>query len=383
MENDVNNDSEDQVKSFYGEGVDISVPDMLLPPPVQEIEKNEIKDVCDVAFNFAFVGAGQGGSRIAESFHQLGYRKLAVINTAQQDLNAIMLDNKLCIGEGGAGKDINLAAKCFEDKKDDVNDFLRYSFGESFDKIFICAGAGGGSGAGTVAPLVDVASELSNAVDSFSKKVGVILALPKKSEGTKVASNAEKTLKKIWELVEQDRVSPLIILDNEKIGKLYPNLVVSNFWRHANSSLAGLFHLFNLTASKDSSFTSFDKNDYAGILESGLMVFGASPVDKWDDPVSVSRAVRENIRNNVLSGGIDLSTGSTAGAVIIGGKDQLDKIPQSTLDQAFEQLVRMLKDGGTVHRGIYVGDKPNLTVFTAIGGLGIPKEKLGELQSWS
>ena len=383
MENNVNNDSEEQVKSFYGEGIDISVPDMLLPPPIQELEKNEIKDVCDVAFNFAFVGAGQGGSRMAEAFHQLGYRKLAAINTAQQDLNAIMLDNKLCIGEGGAGKDLSLAAKCFEEKRDDVNDFLRYSFGESFDKIFICAGAGGGSGAGTVTPLVDVAFELSNAVDSFSKKVGVILALPKKSEGTKVASNARETLNKIWKLVEEGKVSPLIILDNEKIGKLYPNLVVSNFWRHANSSLAGLFHLFNLTASKDSSFTSFDKNDYSGILESGLMVFGASPVEKWDDPVSVSRAVRENIRNNVLSGGIDLSTGSTAGAVIIGGKEQLDNIPQSTLDQAFEQLVRMLKDGGTVHRGIYVGDKPTLTVFTAIGGLGLPEEKLEELKSWS
>ena len=113
------------------------------------------------------------------------------------------------------------------------------------------------------------------------------------------------------------------------------------------------------------------------------MVFGASPVEKWDDPISVSRAVRENITNNVLSGGVDLSTGSCAGAVIIGGKEQLDNIPQSTLEQAFEQLVRMLKSGGVVHRGIYVGDKPNLTVFTAIGGLEEPKQKLEELGSWS
>ena len=113
------------------------------------------------------------------------------------------------------------------------------------------------------------------------------------------------------------------------------------------------------------------------------MVFGASPVEKWDDPVSVSRAIRENVKNNVLSGGVDLSTGQCAGAIIIGGKEQLDNIPQTTLDQAFEQLVRMLKSNGVVHRGIYIGDKPNLTVFTAIGGLGLPKEKLGELQSWS
>ena len=113
------------------------------------------------------------------------------------------------------------------------------------------------------------------------------------------------------------------------------------------------------------------------------MVFGASPVEKWDDPVSVSRAVRENLTNNILSGGINLKSGSSAGAVIIGGKEQLDTIPQSTLDQAFEQLVRMLKSGSVVHRGIYTGDKPNLTVFTAIGGIGKPDAKLEELKSWS
>ena len=363
-------------------GADISLPDIPIPT-AQDEEKKVVEDAVEVAFKFSFVGAGQGGSRIAETFSKLGYRKIAAINTAAQDLNTVKLDNKLCIGEGGAGKDLALAEKYFNESREDVMDFLRYSFGETFDKIFVCAGAGGGSGAGTVTPLVDLSLELSKTIEASSNKVGVILALPKKSEGAKVAQNAAEVLRKVWQCVKEGTVSPLIILDNEKIGKLYPNLVVSNFWRHANSSIAGLFHLFNLTSSKDSTYTSFDKNDYNSILESGLMVLGASPVDKWDDPVSVSRAIRENVKNNVLSGGVDLSTGNCAGAVIIGGKDQLDNIPQSTLDQAFEQLVRMLKAGGVVHRGIYVGDKPNLTVFTAIGGLGKPEEKLRELESWS
>ena len=161
------NESEAQVKSFYGEGdVDISIPDMLIPAPIEKEKKNEIKDVCDGAFKFAFVGAGQGGSRLAESFHKLGYRRLAAINTAQQDLNTVQLDNKLCIGEGGAGKNLAVAAKYFEESREDVIDFLRYSFGDSFDKIFICAGAGGGSGAGTVVPLIDASLELSKTIES-------------------------------------------------------------------------------------------------------------------------------------------------------------------------------------------------------------------------
>jgi len=372
---------EEQVKNLYDEqSVDISLPsEILMPEPPQKEEVKEIKDECDVAFKFGFVGAGQGGSRIAETFHRLGYRKIAAINTAQQDLNTINLENKLCIGAGGAGKNPAYAEKVFSEKREDTLDFLRYSFGESLDRIFICAGAGGGTGAGLVCPLVSTAKEIQETIGAPTNKVGVILALPKKSEGKKVNENAFLTLSKVWKLVEDGSVSPLIILDNEKIGQLYPNLVVSNFWQTANNSLAGLFHLFNLISARDSSYSSFDAKDYRTLLDSGLMVFGASPVKNWEDPISISRAIRENLQNNILSGGVDLNTGSCGAGIIIGGKEQLDQIKQSSIDQAFEQITRMLKPGNMVHRGIYVGDKKDLTIFTAIAGLGSPDEKLKEL----
>jgi len=380
----VENNSTEEVYNAYGtgsEGTDIVMPDILMPEPEPEQKVEEVKDTIDVAFNFAFIGAGQGGCRIAETFHKLGYRKTAALNTAIQDLNTIKeINNKLCIGDGGAGKNPAVAEKLYSQRKEDVLDFMKASFGDGLDRIFVCAGAGGGTGAGTVVPLVHAAKELQETVKADSKKVGVILALPKASEGRRVNANAHGTLKKVYELVDEGIVSPLIILDNEKITKLYPNLVVSNFWQTANMSTAGLFNLFNLTASKDSSYSAFDKRDYETILNSGCIVFGASPVTKWEDPISISRAVRENLSNNLLSGGLDLSTGKSAAAIVIGGKEQLDNIPQINLDQAFDQLSRMLKPGNVVHRGIYVGDKPNLTIFTAVGGISEPVEKLEELK---
>ena len=79
----------EQIKALYDEAsVDISLPDIPMPEPEPEKE-TEVKDELDGAFNFAFIGAGQGGSRIAETFHKLGYRKTAAINTAMQDLNTI------------------------------------------------------------------------------------------------------------------------------------------------------------------------------------------------------------------------------------------------------------------------------------------------------
>jgi len=157
--------NEEQIKAVYGEAdFDISLPDIPMPEPEPE-KKTEVKDEIDVAFNFAFIGAGQGGSRIAETFHQLGYRKTAAINTATQDLNTLkLIDNKLCIGDGGAGKEPRVAEELFNKKSEDVLDFMKYSFGEELDRVIISLGAGGGIGAGMMEPLVYAAQELQESV---------------------------------------------------------------------------------------------------------------------------------------------------------------------------------------------------------------------------
>ena len=56
-------------------GVDdlgIDLPDIPLPDdePIEDAIKDTFEDT---AFNFAIVGVGQGGSRLAESFWNLGY----------------------------------------------------------------------------------------------------------------------------------------------------------------------------------------------------------------------------------------------------------------------------------------------------------------------
>ena len=373
---------------------DLELPDNLIPDqvPVLVEEAREVKDVVEVAFNFAFVGAGQGGSRIAESFYNLGYRKIAVINTAQQDLASIKIENKKCIGDGGAGKNPGVAEKLFNENVDDVVDFLKYSFTNKIDKIFVCVGAGGGSGAGMMKPLIHSAREIQQNSKSKSDKVGLILALPKYSEGKKVCANALESLEMAYKLVEEGVVSPLIIIDNEKITKMFSNLSVTTFWQTANSVVAGNFHLFNLIAAKPSSYSSFDKKDYETVLESGAIVFGTSRVQDWKDPVSVARSIRENLKNNLICGGFDMKTSNVAAAVAVADEEVLSNLPESTLDQAFDQLNRLLGDNSTLHKGVYSSNARTktedgvqkkmleLNIFTAVGRLGKPIEKIEELK---
>ena len=146
-------------------GVDdlgIDLPDIPLPDdePIEDAIKDTFEDA---AFNFAIVGVGQGGSRLAESFWNLGYRRVGIINTAKQDLSLINVpeQNKLLIGDGGAGKNPDAADEVFRTRYEDILDFLKRTFGTSYERVLVCAGAGGGTGAGGVARVIDICHDLN------------------------------------------------------------------------------------------------------------------------------------------------------------------------------------------------------------------------------
>jgi cell division GTPase FtsZ len=350
-----------------------------IPEPVQEAFK-EFKDKDNVGFKFGFIGAGQGGGKLAEAFSQIGYARVGALNTADQDLETVNVPVKFKFGkQQGAGKDRGVAKSAFSQQKEDVIDFIKQSVGTDIDRIFVTVGAGGGTGAGVCSELIKVVKEYQETVKATSPYVGVILALPKVSEGKKVSLNAYETLKEVCQLVDQKIVSPLIILDNEKINVLYPKLPVSKFWQVANVNISSLFHLFNNIVTKSSQHSSFDSNDFRTVLDSGIMVFGMTNVPNISNEADISKAVRENLKRNVLCGELDLSTGKIAAAVAIGDEKTLDNIPQEYLDNAFNQLNRTLQSGSTVHQGVYKGNKEGLSIFTAIGGISTPQGKLDAL----
>jgi cell division GTPase FtsZ len=369
----------DLIEEVDDTGVDI--PDIPLPT-AQDAADAAIEDEFAGAYRFAVVGVGQGGSRLAETFWKLGYRRVAAINTAAQDLKPIALPekHKLLIGGTGVGKNRKKAQALFEEHREDVLDFLKSTFQTGVDRILVCIGAGGGTGAGGGPIVVDICHDLCQTIGaekaSTDAKVGAVLALPSKSEGSRVKINAKETAEVLIECCGKGTLSPLIILDNERIRHLYPKLSVNKFWNTANTSICSLFHLFNKIAAQDSQYTSFDKADLDTVMSSGIISFGAVPVKFTGETVEetdISHAVRDNLKKNILAN-IDVNTGNVAACVVIGDKDTLDHTPQESLEHGFEQLTRLLGDGSTVHRGIYHTSKKGLVVYTIIGGIEAPEQ---------
>jgi len=372
----------DELNQEIEEGV-VVVPD--IPLPIIDDTSDVIDDNFSSAFKFGIVGSGQGGARLTEAFHSLGYNRVCTINMTVQDQVAIKIpsDNKLEIGTSGAGKNPNVAEAKIKDRYEDVYDLMRRCFGVSYDRILVTVGAGGGTGGGTVETLVDIAHDVLQSLKIEKDgecRVGVIIALPKNSEGSKVLANTYRLMRRLFRMVDSGTISPLIIIDNEKIKRIFPGKDVASFWQVANQSVCSLFHLFNTIACTESPLTTFDISDFGSILDSGIITFGATPLAKWADKTDISFAVRDNLVRNIL-GSVDVRTGNIAGCVVIGGKSILSDVPEDYLDHAFEMLTRIMADNSTVHRGVYYGSKDNLTVYTSVGGLQPPAERMREISS--
>jgi len=352
-------------------------------------KKESKKDAFESAVQMAFIGAGQGGGRIAQSFYDMGYRRVCAVNTTQQDLASLTITDQLIIGKnrGGAGKDPEQGKLAAKESYEEIMDLLMRSWGDGVEQMFVCVGAGGGSGTGSWPVLVRAMREFGDSTNiekPVEKHLGIIMTMPKRSEGSRVQQNALIALKQAVELVEANKISTLIIVDNAKIHDLYPGLPVKKFWTVANQNFAAILHTFNLLAAKDSQYNTFDKADYRSVLRNGIMIFGMTRVEEWDGKEDISQAIRQNLTGSLLADGFDLSKANMAGAIVVAHDDVLEEVPMENIDYAFNSLSRALgNEGITLHSGIYEWNKPGMMVFTIVSGLQPPQARFDELTKLS
>jgi cell division GTPase FtsZ len=290
-------------------------------------------------------------------------------------------------GERGAGKDMRRGEKAVQQNQQEILHLARKTFGTDVDHIMVCFGAGGGTGSGSVGGLIEIAKRYARYIglENPHKKVGVIMTLPTVGEASSplVAENAYKVATTLSQMAMSSEISPLIIIDNEKIKKMYPGLTVKSFWPSINSTVSSLFDIFNRLSSLNSRYTSFDAMDYRSIMQSGgCSIMGLTKVQAFDDPYALSEAMKENLAKTLLAGGFDLSTANMAGCIVVGGKKLMahTKGLQNNIDYAFDVLSE-ITGRATIHRGIYEDDRDSLRVYTIIGGLNSSNSRLEEISS--
>lgn len=349
-----------------------------IPDDTPQVKMHTVRDAFghDVAFNMGFVGLGQGGGRIAETFFKEGYRRCLAINTAQADLATLDAEiPQLDLKTGGAGQDMEKGKEFLKRAEESVWDSLLRAVGDDPDYLMVCASLGGGTGSGGARTLIEILRKYMADKGRDPQRVGAVVSLPNVYEGQRKCRNAVRAFKDVI----ATSPSPLIIIDNKRIEELF-RVGAADLFQKCNTQVAKLFHLFNRLAIQRSDLHTFDRADFARLLDGGTVVFGAAPVKQFETKADLTEGVRNQLQRTVLAE-VDLKQARQAGCIFMGGESVMQQVPMEYFGEAFSLLTRMMADDSVVYQGVYKGSTEDLRCYTMLSGLGVPEARLAELEA--
>ncbi len=175
------------------------------------------------------IGVGGGGGNAVNHMYAQGINDVTFVlcNTDIQDLEGSPVPIKVQLGkkstEGlGAGGKPEVAARAAEESVEDIKSMLA----DNTKMVFITAGMGGGTGTGASPVIAKIASEMGILT------VGIV-TIPFAFEGKPKITQA---LKGVVQLSEH--VDALLIINNEKLKLIYPDLELSNAFAKADDILS-------------------------------------------------------------------------------------------------------------------------------------------------
>ena len=172
------------------------------------------------------VGVGGGGGNAINHMYREGIHEVTyvVCNTDKKALNDSPVPNHLQLGKDGLGAGNNPAVgkARAEESIDDIRDMLN----DGTRMVFITAGMGGGTGTGA-APVIAQCAK-----DAGILTVGIV-TIPFKFEGNKKINQALDGVEEIAK-----HVDALLVINNERLREIYPELTVINAFAKADDTLS-------------------------------------------------------------------------------------------------------------------------------------------------
>ncbi|MFV0470980.1 MAG: cell division protein FtsZ [Paludibacteraceae bacterium] len=175
------------------------------------------------------IGVGGGGGNAVNHMYTKGITDVSfvVCNTDNQDLERSPVPIKIQLGKSttqglGAGAKPDVARVAAEESIDDIRNILS----NNTRMVFITAGMGGGTGTGASPVVAKAANELGILT------VGIV-TIPFAFEGNKKIRQALEGV-----VALSEHVDAILVINNEKLKKIFPDLNLSNAFAKADDVLA-------------------------------------------------------------------------------------------------------------------------------------------------
>jgi cell division protein FtsZ len=300
------------------------------------------------------IGVGGAGNNTVTRLMEAGVTsaECIAINTDALHLNVSKANQKILIGEKltkglGVGGDPKLGEAAIEESKKRVEDML-----SNVDIAFITAGLGGGTGTGAAPVIADMARRKG------AITVGVVTTPFRIEKGRKeCAAIALSEMRR--------RCDTVMVIDNNKLMHVVPQLPISEAFRVADQVLANMIKGIVETISTPS-LINLDFADFKTIVSrGGVAVVG---VGESDAPNRAEEAVRNALRTPLLD--VDYA-GATGALVHVTGDNQM------TIEEANrvgEIVTEMMDCSAMVIWGARVNPQQNgkLKVTLVMTGINSP-----------
>lgn len=175
------------------------------------------------------IGVGGGGGNAVNYMYgqEIPNVRFVVCNTDRQHLSDSPVPHKVLLGENitrgrGAGNKPEVGKMCAEDSAEEI----KHLFEDGTEMVFITAGMGGGTGTGAAPVVAKLAKEAGMLT------IGIV-TVPFMFEGN---SKILKALDGANEM--RDHVDALLLINNENLIELYPDLSFFNAFEKADETLA-------------------------------------------------------------------------------------------------------------------------------------------------
>ena len=256
--------------------------------------------------NIAVAGVGGGGSNTMQRLSRTGIKGAALMafNTDSKHLNTLDSGIKRSLIGGpltrgmGAGGFPEMGMKAAEYSRSDIEAALN-----GVNLLFICAGMGGGTGTGAAPVVADVAKRNGSVV------LGIV-TFPFSLERVRI--NVAK--KGIEELSKG--CDTLIVIDNQRLVQLYPNLAIDQAFKVADEVAARAVRGITETINTPS-LINLDYADVRNILNKGGLAMIS--IGEGHGTNKVEESVENTLRNKLLD--VDYEKATNMLLHITGGED--------------------------------------------------------------
>ncbi len=232
------------------------------------------------------IGVGGGGGNAVNHMFNEGIHDVTYVlcNTDRKALEDSPVPNKLQLGnEGlGAGNRPERARQAALESTEGINNMLD----DGTKMVFITAGMGGGTGTGAAPIIAQCAKEKGILT------VGIV-TIPFLFEGNKKIDQALQGVEEI-----KKHVDALLVINNERLREIYPELTVINAFARADDTLSvaarSIAEIITMRGK-----INLDFQDVKTVLENGGVALMSTGYGEGEN--RVSKAIEEAIKSPLLN----------------------------------------------------------------------------------